>query len=68
MHIPVEALSADDHQQLESVQKDLIKFGLHSPVELLAKHIYNSSIFSQMMRLYPILGPAGVYGIYQTWR
>lgn len=68
MHIPVEVSSDDDARQLEAVQKDLIAFGLDSPPTLLAKHIYESDLFSRTLPtpLYPILKPAGSYGIYQT--
>jgi len=70
MYIPIEVLSDDDGRQLEAAQSDLVEFGLKSSPVLLANHIYNTAVFSQILRtrLYPILKPAGEYGIYQTWR
>jgi len=69
MCIPVEVLSDDCGHQLESVQDDLVQFGLNSSVALLAQHVYSSSFPPiLMMGLYPVLAPKEIYGIYQTWR
>jgi hypothetical protein len=62
-------LSDIDGHQLEDAQQNLITFGLDSPPDVLAKHIYESTVFSSILStaLYPVLKPTKLFGIHQKW-